>query len=280
MNLPNFLSFRNSFRTLKAKNAICTAVWAISILRKFSKKVSNDWYHKVILPRAARQVARDNWDLVKEISCIWTEARRAVADSNVHYIMQTATMNVVKNIIAKQPTKKKPPAPLLKRQSTKKMPVTKQKSDYLQFFLTEFDRDEQSVAAESPSEQYNMGSSSLSPSQRKKINDEQGSPYADLPTPNLKQQARYLTHQTSSSRLLHEAGESVHKQRRIDPNDKRFKKIIKKHEKIINEMEEEQRRRAELVEQVIFFLIKRILISLFTWIFLLESSTGYRTCSN
>lgn len=178
-------------------------------------------------------MATDNWQLVVDIASLMTSARREVADNMVHQVITTATQHVA-DVLTVHDSKK------VKRSRTKRS-----SNDFLQFFLTEFDRedengeDDESVQSYSDEEsKKDLNSTKLT--KRKSTTDL-------LSKPLLKQSSRYLSQRTDDS-------SKPKRGKKYDTNDHQTKMLIRKHQDNLIQMQEEQKRRLLVVEKVCFFL--------------------------
>ncbi len=101
------------------------------------------------MKRQIKEVAFENWCLIEEVACIWTQARRNVADEFIYNVFEMATDNVMDRLIDEKIKEKK--RLMKKRQksfrllSAEKRTLSagdpnKRDESFLQFFLTEFDR--------------------------------------------------------------------------------------------------------------------------------------------
>jgi hypothetical protein len=101
------------------------------------------------MKRQIQSVAFDNWCLIEEVACIWTQARRNVADEFIYNIFEMATDNVMDRLIDEKIKEKK--RLMKKRQKSFRLlsaekrtasagDSNKRDESFLQFFLTEFDR--------------------------------------------------------------------------------------------------------------------------------------------
>lgn len=180
--------------------------------------------------------------LVQEVACIWTAARRSVTDSFVHHVINVGRNKALLTCTQDRRKKKK------KVKKDKPAPPP-QDNAYLQFFLTEFDNmgptggggsdDDASSYYYVDGDSDDENDSLNSPNKRKK------GPMG--PSPNIRQASRYAQGTTASTRTQ---GQSS-KKKQYDPNDYKVKQLIKKHTEVMKTMEDEQTKRAALVEQVI-----------------------------
>lgn len=150
-------------RAMAAQQAVAAAAWASAVLGRFAKRCAVEWRYKQWYRQQARQAAADNWHVISEVACIWTQARRRTADECVFYCLKTAQKQAVGQILINQAEAvERRRFKLLKLQKRKQnlydqqlrdnkknwyADKSKHKDSNLQFFLTEFDSGGLPIAA-------------------------------------------------------------------------------------------------------------------------------------
>jgi len=186
-------------------------------------------------------VATDNWQLVVDIACLMTAARREVADNLIHQVVTNATQHVGEILAAT--TRKKLP-----RNKTRKST-----NDFLQFFLTEFDRDETQRDEESDEFSGSDGDDgdddAMSKSKKELgMTRSRSLKKIAIENPNkplLRQTSRYLASTRPEDTTKPKRG------KQYNVEDHQVKRLMKKHQDTVVNMEVEQKRRLLLVEKVL-----------------------------
>jgi hypothetical protein len=154
----------------------------------------------------------------------------------------------------------------LKKEKSKKKILQKKatapKQDFLQFFLTEFDRNEDKLNGESDEELVTIEASDDDATIASGIRGEKSvedleKEFKDFhnltnefrqhfsqKNPNLRQSSRYLTDLIMQQQSLDRKPKKT-----FDFNDEKMQKIFQKHKEIVNRMEKEEKRRMVLVEK-------------------------------
>ncbi len=184
--------------------------------------------------------ALDSWSLVAEISCIWTLARRTVADEVVHKALQCALSNAVQEMtmssVGSQKETKTSGSSKSQKAKIRRKSGPSAASAHAQFFLTEFESgDQQASDDDSDCEESVVARRDkhpqrrhVAPALRNKVavaRDSQVSDVAD-PTPPIRVRKVF------------------------DLSDQKTQRIAAIHKSRIEAMEAERLRRVGLVEQV------------------------------
>jgi hypothetical protein len=130
------------------------------------------WKERQFLKKQAREMALENWSLISEVVCIWTEARRNVAKEFISNIFEISNHSVLPKLIkarkearraAKKEAEERRKGKGKKQGSSKqllsssgrvksekklqktptKKNILKSEKSFLHFFLTEFDRNDE-----------------------------------------------------------------------------------------------------------------------------------------
>eukprot|EP01034_Spumella_vulgaris_P024793 gene24793-31172_t len=231
-------------RATAHKQALTTAVWAIGVIRKFSWKAVFHWRKKQFQRQAIRQCAQMNWDFIAEFACVWTLARRTVADECVFNALKVGTQNTKQYILATDgwvpPVASQKSSAANKTRSFSQNTSSKQRAP--SFFLTsggdmdfqERDEDNMSVTEKLQRFQHvqqqsnaNKGGVGVGPSKH------HAKPNNPLAT-------------TAASSAMSEA---VKKKKVYDDKNEQVKRLMELHRIKLQEMENERLRRIRLLEQ-------------------------------
>lgn len=207
-------------------------------------------------------VACENWDIISELACVWSQARRTVADGFVHKSIITGLQSRVNELV-----KAYVPPPVVKRPPPFLRSGTKQKSvAAARFFLTEEDTpaddqdDNGSVGTmQSSSRQQQHGTMARSSSTvGRHLSAGSGKLSRAISESGLNKpkDARSRDRPLRSSFMapLYEPlipePEPVKVGKVYDPEDENGRKVIEMHRARVAEMEAEHQRRVIALEQV------------------------------
>ncbi len=179
---------------------------------------------------------------MQEAARIWTQARHDVTNDFVDHVLSVGMKKAFLQTLQSDRSKK------IKRK--KSIVPTPQGDAYLQFFLTEFDgpgdrgndeddEEDDEESDDQDDESQEEGKHGRSNNRRTSTKIKQNVAGVPFVNPNTRQPSRY----TSTN------NNSVNKKKQYDPNDRKVKELIKRHEEVVKTMESEQQRRQQLVEK-------------------------------
>lgn len=240
---------------MQANQAIVKFLAALGIVKKFMKKKFPAWQKKHFLRKQAKEVAEDNWLIVTEVASILTAARREVTRDFLDTVFEISTENVMPQLIEEE---KKRREQLKKNNKSKKKKGKgmKKPEDFLQFFLTEFDRNADGTASDDDDDDEDDGDEE----ERSLEELEQDYQAFQRFTATLRSQPYSLNKAPSSSNInLHQSSRYLaafpphfqpqSKKKQYDLNDAKTQQLIQRHQQLVNKMEEEQQRRQTLLEK-------------------------------
>ncbi len=180
---------------------------------------------------------------MQEAARIWTQARHDVTNDFVDHVLSVGMKKAFLQTLQSDRSKK------IKRK--KSIVPTPQGDAYLQFFLTEFDgpgdrgndeddEEDDEESDDQDDESQEEGKHGRSNNRRTSTKIKQNVAGVPFVNPNTRQPSRY----TSSTN-----NNGVNKKKQYDPNDRKVKELIKRHEEVVKTMESEQQRRQQLVEK-------------------------------
>lgn len=239
---------------MQANQAIVKFLAALGIVKKFMKKKFPAWQKKHFLRKQAKEVAEDNWLIVTEVASILTAARREVTRDFLDTVFEIGTENVMPQLIEEEKKRRE----LLKKKQSKKKKGKgmKKPEDFLQFFLTEFDRNADGTASDEDDDDEDDGDEE----ERSLEELEQDYQAFQRFTATLRSQPYSLNKAPSSSNInLHQSSRYLaafpphfqpqSKKKQYDLNDAKTQQLIQRHQQLVNKMEEEQQRRQTLLEK-------------------------------
>lgn len=230
-------------KVITYKQAISAAAWAIKVLRRFAIRASYMWKRLLITNELIPMISSYNWILIQDVVCLYTSARREKASNFVYHCIKSSIHNVIKNNLIKKSPKKKQIQPKKSKQVIKKQQQVSN-NDHLQFFLTEFDGQDDNYHRQTTDDNIDN-------------EDDEDDNILNNQLFNINRRSNKNKKNRLHNHSLEDMTESAQslirtkKYRKVyDENNEKHRKVIQLHQKRLKEIEDIRIKRSIISEQI------------------------------